>query len=529
MANVDYVKLIPPPPEGLLDFAKKYLNDGYLIHHKSHRYDPLTGMKEPVAKVMCTACGHKLNAGWVADIGTYTRRYGIMINGEKHFDYEQFTCPECGRTLRIKSVTAWYSDSIKDGVTIQSYDRIEDKFTVLDWRVTRHTYKNGTVSFDIDIEDAYIFEKKRCYDVRNHKYWWYYNSGQIEQLARFQPEKNLPSAIFPPEDDFILGTTMENSRLDKFLKITKENRVVQYLRIYQEKRNIETLMDLGLGEWLLPEIEKLPYHSPRTTLPELNWKEKSPYKILGLDRNELKLIKDSGIDYTTAENMKYLRSKGYPISHTLIELVKKVGYRDVERILREERPLMKTLKYLAKQDRNFYYLEDYWRMARKLGLDLDNPVIKWPKDLIAKHDEVNEKVKWLEQPDLMQKFADMAAAMSETFEKDGICIRIAQREAELIREGQTLHHCVGGYGKNHIQGRSIFFVRRADEPQTPWYTLQVNLKTGEKIQLHGYENDRNTPIPQEVHDFVNYWLRNIFQPFDVDKMEFIKQDKKKTA
>ena len=108
------------------------------------------------------------------------------------------------------------------------------------------------------------------------------------------------------------------------------------------------------------------------------------------------------------------------------------------------------------------------------------------------------------------------------YTRGDMCITIAGSGRELVHEGKQLKHCVGGYGADHCKGKSIFFVRHSMWPDTPWYTLQVNLQTGAKLQLHGYHNELDgQKIPQEVKDFVEYWLHNIFQPFDVKKMEFI--------
>lgn len=82
-------------------------------------------------------------------------------------------------------------------------------------------------------------------------------------------------------------------------------------------------------------------------------------------------------------------------------------------------------------------------------------------------------------------------------------------EEELIDEGSALHHCVGTYGATVARGDScIFFIRRADAPDTPWYTLQVELKTVKELQNHGL---RNCPPTKEVQEFVDRWLEHVRQ------------------
>ena len=93
------------------------------------------------------------------------------------------------------------------------------------------------------------------------------------------------------------------------------------------------------------------------------------------------------------------------------------------------------------------------------------------------------------------------------WEDAGICIRPVHTEEELMDEGAALHHCVGEYGEIVASGRScIFFIRRADAPEKPWYTLQVELKTLKEIQNHGLWNYGAT---KEVQEFVNRWLAHV--------------------
>ena len=70
-----------------------------------------------------------------------------------------------------------------------------------------------------------------------------------------------------------------------------------------------------------------------------------------------------------------------------------------------------------------------------------------------------------------------------------------------------MHHCVGTYKEKHAEGRSaIFFIRRASEPEKPWYTLELNLKEMTVIQNRGKRNCART---EEVESFEKAWLEHI--------------------
>ncbi len=88
-----------------------------------------------------------------------------------------------------------------------------------------------------------------------------------------------------------------------------------------------------------------------------------------------------------------------------------------------------------------------------------------------------------------------------------------------MREGETLHHCVGGYASQHCKGQMIFFVRHARRPERSWFTLNENIN-GEnvsRIQLHGYGNEfahgKRLTIPEKVENFVQEWETTILAPY----------------
>lgn len=60
----------------------------------------------------------------------------------------------------------------------------------------------------------------------------------------------------------------------------------------------------------------------------------------------------------------------------------------------------------------------------------------------------------------------------------GLIITPAESEEQLIIEGKALGHCVGGYGKAHCSGESIFFIRHTESPKESYFTLQLDTATG---------------------------------------------------
>lgn len=97
---------------------------------------------------------------------------------------------------------------------------------------------------------------------------------------------------------------------------------------------------------------------------------------------------------------------------------------------------------------------------------------------------------------------------------DGIyLIRPPVNGHEIVREGQKLHHCVGGYVDRHLNGATtILFLRRRDRPGRPLCTIEVDGNTIR--QVHGWDDERtacpdnpNKTDPRTLYaDFLAGWL-----------------------
>ena len=105
------------------------------------------------------------------------------------------------------------------------------------------------------------------------------------------------------------------------------------------------------------------------------------------------------------------------------------------------------------------------------------------------------------------------------FSSGGLLIRQPKSMAEIIAEGKRLHHCVGGYAERHAYGKlHILFIRTAEKPDVPFYTVEVDL-FGEIKQVRGLRNCKATP---EVDAFMDAYKNHLAGIFG-------KQKRRKTA
>ena len=174
------------------------------------------------------------------------------------------------------------------------------------------------------------------------------------------------------------------------------------------------------------------------------------------------------------------------------------------------------LNYIgAKRISHRLYL-DYLRACNYLGLDMTIERNRFPHDFHRWHDiridEYNSKKAAADKEkrkEIYTKFASVAEKyLPLQKEKDNVYIvLIAKSPAELMQEGNALHHCVGSYGYDQKFVREetlIFFIRNAKEPNVPFVTVEYSLRTQKILQC--YADHNQTPEP-EVTDFVNKkWL-----------------------
>lgn len=172
--------------------------------------------------------------------------------------------------------------------------------------------------------------------------------------------------------------------------------------------------------------------------------------------------------------------------------------------------------------------KDYIEAAKVCGYDLSQKAVVMPKDLYGKHNDAvalrNElRPTWVggkqTAPEIRKKFEERLPALTRKYAKMGekYFIRIPAAPEEIVTEGQTLHHCVGGYSyiSNHAAGRNpILFLRRVDAPDEPWYTMEINVDTNKILQCEGcpsadghgrYGHIHREDLPDDAKAFLDEW------------------------
>ncbi len=201
--------------------------------------------------------------------------------------------------------------------------------------------------------------------------------------------------------------------------------------------------------------------------------------------------------------------------------VRKYDIASHEGFLKTVTTIKKSINYLFKQfkqqrNQQFMQLVDYWNdyltMSVMLKVDISNKQIKFPKDLVEAHNilsvraqEVKDKVRTEKAKKAFQTiYNGIPEYRTKKYE-----IVFPRSEVDFLREGQQLDHCVGNgtYFARHIEGiNMIFFVRKTEESDKPFFTAEVNVVKRTIVQLYGNHDCR---APKEIWNFVEQFTKHI--------------------
>lgn len=527
MEQIDYAPLLPKtPPVDLVQWAleREAFQQEYLIYKAGRVYEPLEDQLHPAVEVVCTHCGEKFFAEKV-DAGGCSAAYATAPFGWHHpkmpesvISGRKAMCPVCGCDVKVVHVGS-IPRGIEKCAWITTMSRLpvegrKDRFVLTDWLVTRQIEKSGQSRYTTGPYSAWVVEEKKVVRLMGYMKTM---SSAISILHNWVQRKTFcdvygeASMVYPWDKSILDGTTAENCKLDLY-QDAGGKRLVAYLALWRKRPAVENLLVQGCGYFLAELIDRERNsgynHNGIPKLKDINWKEKRPAQMLGLNKEEFRHMRRMRWNVEDLERYQLVKAAGLPVKlpEDMPLLRSRPAY-EINRILQEGPPgdFWRILRYLKKQKQQWHTLQDYWHMAHRLHRDLTDSLVRWPRSLAAAHDQVMAEQKAREDAALNEMFIERAEELGYlAFEWNGLLIRPCQSETELIREGKDLHHCVATYAKRHAEGKTaILFIRQALEPDTPFFTLEFDEKTKTVRQNRGLRNCARTP---EVEAFEREWL-----------------------
>ena len=252
---------------------------------------------------------------------------------------------------------------------------------------------------------------------------------------------------------------------------------------------------------------------------------------IGVSKQYLPMLRSVNV---TASELSFIRKSEEWVSPDLFQTYRSVqsrfgGSYDLEKVIAEV-GASKALKYLGKQQqlhpkvaphKILVEYKDYLHMSKELRVDMSHKSIRFPANIVEAHRTITARYNEVMGEIQKRKGEELNAAFHEAvqehyarlglteFQKDGFCIVLPQMRTDLIAEGQSLNHCVGGEGyyKKCMMGTyMIFFVRKQDAPEKPFFTMEMDTTNGRIIQLYGFGD---CSAPKDVRAFATAFSRFI--------------------
>jgi hypothetical protein len=498
---------------------------------------------------------------------THCKNKGIVTATDtKYRNNEKGTCPFCGSTVMIKA-TGRMPHLILDERNFVYVDPIKDGFIYRYFRASRSIRSDSVTKMCLhpSVQDECFeicrefitFTQDKQPKVKGYEWIpykqrgperWCYSEGKIDCAQSILYPGNLPGAWE--------HTPMKYSGLEYLSR--KNPTVAAYyqraISVYLDFDKLEWICKMGLTRLAMQII--LSGTSNDTSLygnktPLLNFTEDTIYKILGLNKLNVKMLQE--ID-GSVEHIKVL--------HAVNELGVKITsdqLKDYVRIFGDDTKLLtnlkgkatihKLIKYVTKESLRYpvgdcsvaarYHMNryterdlvterqhnmaadwtEYLGWCKELKYDTDNLFIYMPHnfkavhnrtsaDYIAHKDRIKAKKKKRMEDQVRRENLRIKKEMQEILEANvgknafmirgkGLVLVVPKDAADLKKEGEELHHCVGTYVERVAKGlTNIFFIRRSDEPDKPYYTMEWS--NNKVVQCRGKHNKE---APPEVKAF----------------------------
>lgn len=449
-------------------------------------------------------------------------------------------CPRCKREITYKPsgkintlATDWYKvqlvQNIDGGIVVRHFE-------------AKKCWK-GTINAEL-----YLREDTRTLimDGTKWQYSWelYKNIEHRWCRSSYSNYGNWQGGLIYTGNMYHLSKTgLAHSSLPAVLKHNKKmtNAVVDWIDAERYDPNIERCAKAGLYR-LAGELAKNNGLIKDRRATELT-------KALGIDRMRLSRLvaHDGGSLYLSYLQREKVDNTIYP-DDILLDLVEKHITLSYLKNMLDHMTLVKAYNYLVRQsdqsDKNpmsqvLTTYNDYMNMAERLKMDTSSEQIYKPKDLKKAHTKVIDLLSqagWEKTAqDASKKFPKVNEELPRLlkYEYKGSAYQIVAPRTitDIVREGSLLGHCIHTcdfyYQRIETKESFIMFLRKNDDPEKPWYTLEVE-PSGNIRQKRTVGDNQNDDLKTAVpflHEW-QQWLQKILSEED-KKLAKISEKKRK--
>jgi len=417
-------------------------------------------------------------------------------------------CPECGSTVTLRP--AGLGNTAHDSSNLAILQKVPAGFCIRIFNVRRDFRPAG---YKNPVEQNHEYSRIFLIDGKWHKYYWEdkyiaflhkHVAGwyRLDELTRssswYSPYYEIGKQYLYTKNinSVLKNTPYQYSQLYDFAKhLSEPFSIDNYLEAYIKAPALEYLIKMKLYRLANYVIDKKGFSSGGLRLYE-----KGPEAILGVKKEYFSFLRRLDPNNSQLEIMQFMSDAGRHPSMEEVEFwAKHVNGKENLGFCLRYASSGKLIKYftqqleIAKKTKTRFYIhdwEDYVNAAELFGLDIKSEFILFPKNFKEAHDNTTAMIKAdkdkLKSKAYKKRYEELMAVYSYKTKK--YMIVAPKNSKDLVKEGQALHHCVGGYCDSHLKGRTtILFVRELEKPNKPFYTLEVGYNLN-IIQCRGLRN-----------------------------------------
>lgn len=325
---------------------------------------------------------------------------------------------------------------------------------------------------------------KKCYYFNKYDF----DLWQIDDISRYS--FNNAYRNYTINDLINLDSSLKYCSYDETMS------AIMYVSMYRKQPKVEMLSKIGLthlmnNSAIMNKLEDKKF---------CKWLYKQSIDI----RNyRLELL--TGLDFIYAYNHNCLPQdvREHRLKCNELKIVKK-ELPDID--------IEKTYRYLKKNSIDTYSYCDLIIALKYFKLDLNDTKNIYPKDFKYWHDYYTKQMRADKNKELDLKIENQCKKYQKILIDFSSKLKLIFPHCteDFINEGAMLNHCVGrmNYNKKMADDETlIIFVRKKENVNVPYYTLEYNPHNQRILQFYG-END-SLPINDVKEEIYSKWLPKI--------------------
>lgn len=412
----------------------------------------------------------------------------------KHNDAAK--CPRCGANVQLKAMH-YGRKTLIDTQLVYAFQAVNGNLYARYMNVRQYFIDGDELVPYVEYEeiDRFFLAPET---VQKWKNKWYFDKQKNRYFGSFEPLKSEHAQFATAYAgwDCIDSTFLKYFDVDYVREFTDIS-ALHYMIAAAKHPNLEYLAKKEMWELIKGVLDK--------NMNLINWRSNNLKRMLGLNKNELDAVE------WTADRLKFHHRfiKREPRSAALImQIIKSTESYQLyhyEKILdfAPTLSLAKIHKYSGGDMQTLIHWADYLRMAAGEGYDMTDRSVLMPPNLNAAHDRLANIKEYSHNKNMDKLIAERNKKLQRLiFSDENYTVVLPKSVKDIVDEGKALSHCVGGYADRHAKGvLTIIFIRKNDDLDTPYYTMEV-AKDYHIVQCRGYKNNfANNPKPDEMTAF----------------------------